>query len=483
VGLVHLERPVFLYICVSMCHARTRFLWLTVLIGLLALPAVSMKRKAICIFGSDIFIPNALHGKVYDLPDGTYHLPVFTGMKPVGQVYATALNVPTQDFQEYFPGVRSRVEWFGIDYQGYFWVRKPGEYRFSLASDDGATLLIDDRMIINNDGLHATKEEVGKVQLSAGSHHMHVEYFQGIRTLVALVLQIAPPEEGFRLFDTRDYKPPMEVDYNSFAPGGSYLHTVKPAERAALDALDTHPLPHDLDFGVRTVRFPGEDGASQYAIAIEVPKSSLTARKHTVHAHLVAIVRDAQGDVAERISHELTAGESDPQPVLSYQCPLQLAPGFYTMETAVVDWHGDRAGVRVTYLYDHPQQGLALSDVMLIRQLEDRKGAIETGDPFEAEGKRVTPLLASVLGTGATPYVYFVVAPNKANKAGSRLQVQLTKNGEVVATQSADLPAPDAHGRIPMMIGAAAQSGNWEVQIGVTQGAESVAQHVTYIVQ
>jgi hypothetical protein len=469
-----------------MCHGRTAFLWALVLAGLLPPPAVSMKRRAICIFGSDIAITNALHGKVYDLPDGTFHLPVFAGMKPVGEVYATALNVPTQDFQEYFPGVRSRVEWFGIDYQGYFWVRKPGEYRFSLASDDGSTLLIDDRMIINNDGLHPTKEEVGKVVLSAGSHHMHVEYFQGIRTLVALVLQIAPPDEGFRLFDTRDYKPPLEVDYNAVAPGGSYLHTVKPAARAALDALDTHPLPNDFEFGVRAVRFPAEDGAAQYAIAFEVPKSNLTAKampvekKHSLHAHLVALVRDAQGDVVERVSRELRADASDPQPVLSYECPIRLAPGFYTVETAVVDWHGNRSGTRVAYLYNHPQHGLALSDVMLIRQLEDRKGASDTGDPFEAQGKRVIPLLATVLGSGATPYVYFVVYPDKADKARPRMEVQLALDGEVVATQTADLPAPDASGRIPMVIGTASQSGNYEVQIGVTQGAESVAQHVNY---
>ncbi len=303
------------------------------------------------------------------------------------------------------------------------------------------------------------------------------------------MLQIAPPGETFRLFDTRDYKRPLEVDYNAVTPGGSYLPTVKPAARAALDALDTSPLPHDFDFGVRAVRFPVGDGLSQYAIAVEVPRSSLTEKaapaetRHTVHAHMVAVVRDAQGELVERVSRELTADMAGGQAVLSYERPLLLAPGFYTVETAVFDWHGDRCGARVTWLYNRPQRGLALSDVMLIRQLEDRKGASDTGDPFEAQGKRVIPLLAAVLSSGATPYVYFVAFPNKANKARPRMAVQLALNGDVVATQTADLPAPDASGRIPMMIGTAAKSGNWEVQIGVTQGAESVAQQVSYSIQ
>ena len=336
-----------------MCRASTRLIALIVLAASLTVPLPGMKRRSVCIFGSDIFIPNALHGKVYDLPDGTFHLPVFDHMKPVGQVYATALNIPPQDFEEYFPGVRSRVEWFGIDYQGYFWIRNPGEYRFSLTSDDGATLMIDDRMIINNDGLHPPKEERGKITLTAGSHYMRIEYFQGIRTLVA--------------------------------------------------------------------------------------------------------------------------------PVLTWQCPLHLAPGFYTIETAVVDWQGDRSSAQVAYFHNRPRRGLALSDVVLIRQIEDdRSGA---RDPFQTQGKRVTPWLASVLGSGATPYVYFIVAPDKAIREKPTLTVQLVRNGEVAATQTAPLPPPDASGRIPMLIGTAAQSGSWEVQIGVVQGGETTAQRVAYTIR
>ncbi|HTP88883.1 MAG TPA: PA14 domain-containing protein [Bryobacteraceae bacterium] len=470
-----------------MCRASTRLIALIVLAASLTVPLPGMKRRSVCIFGSDIFIPNALHGKVYDLPDGTFHLPVFDHMKPVGQVYATALNIPPQDFEEYFPGVRSRVEWFGIDYQGYFWIRNPGEYRFSLTSDDGATLMIDDRMIINNDGLHPPKEERGKITLTAGSHYMRIEYFQGIRTLVALVLQIAPPEGNFHLFDTRDYPPPLEMEYNAAAPGGSFLNTIKPARRAALDALETHPLPHDFEYGMRTLSFPTADGDAQYEIAFEVPKSSLTPKPvplretRAVRAQLLALVRDAEGNAVATVNRELAADISDLQPVLTWQYPLHLGRGFYTIESAVFDWNGDRSSAQVAYLYNRPRRGLALSDVVLIRQIEDdRSGA---RDPFQTQGKRVTPWLASVLGSGATPYVYFIVAPDKAIREKPTLTVQLVRNGEVAATQTAPLPPPDASGRIPMLIGTAAQSGSWEVQIGVVQGGETTAQRVAYTIR
>ena len=42
-----------------------------------------------------------------------------------------------------------------IDYHGNFWIEQAGEYRFSLLSDDGARLAIDNQEFVNNDGIHA----------------------------------------------------------------------------------------------------------------------------------------------------------------------------------------------------------------------------------------------------------------------------------------------------------------------------------------
>jgi hypothetical protein len=38
--------------------------------------------------------------------------------------------------------------WFGIDYTGRFWVGEPGQYRFSLLSDDGSKLIRKSRLLI-----------------------------------------------------------------------------------------------------------------------------------------------------------------------------------------------------------------------------------------------------------------------------------------------------------------------------------------------
>jgi len=433
-------------------------------------PAAGYKLRPFSIFGSDVPIPFAFHGKVYYLPEGTTHMPVFTTMKPIGDVYATTLNVPTQDYEEGFPGVRSRVEFFGIDYDGYFWITEPGEYRFSLASDDGSLLFIDDRVIVNNDGEHFTQEMRGKMMLSRGSHHIRVEYFQSVRYAVALILQIAPPDEPFRLFDMRDYRRPLEVDSNPLAPGGMYLDTLSPAARAAFDALMTEPLAHDLEYGVRAIRFPSAGEYSQYVVSVEIPASSLTAKKQRLHAHFLAIIRDSHGAVVQRISKAISADVSrlSQTPLLNYEGTVRLAPGFYAIETAVVDWLGGRAGARIEYIYNLRRHGVALSGVALIQQLEDMKSEDGSAGPLQTQGKRLVPLLNTTLSRAAAPYIYFVVYPDKDCAFPPRLHIQLARDGEVMDTQTSSLPPVDAAGGIPMLIGTSRESGNYDVQIGVS---------------
>jgi hypothetical protein len=61
---------------------------------------------------------------------------------------------------------------------GYIKVPKRGLYRFSLSSDDGSKLMIDDRLLIDNDGLHSMLERSAETALNDGYHKIRVEFFQ-----------------------------------------------------------------------------------------------------------------------------------------------------------------------------------------------------------------------------------------------------------------------------------------------------------------
>ncbi len=147
-------------------------------------------------FGSKEQIPFALKGDIYYLDPGTQHLPTdFKALKSVGSIYAPSLNIPTRSFMQGFPGVTNRFEWFAIDYNGEFRVPIPARYQFRLTSDDGSKLFIDSKLVIDNDGLHASRMKEGSIRLRSGKHTIEVQYYQGPRDQVALVLDVKAEAE------------------------------------------------------------------------------------------------------------------------------------------------------------------------------------------------------------------------------------------------------------------------------------------------
>jgi len=163
-------------------------------------------------FGTTVVMPDGLRGQIYFLKFESNELPNLKKMKPVGTIYTTSLNIPPQNFDQGFPGVTKRFEWFAIEYSGKFWVQFPGIYRFSLLSDDGSKLWIDGKLVIDNDGIHAPREVFGERDLAAGIHRIEVGYFQGPRMSLALVLKVALPGDNWRIFNVDQFKPPPDAE-------------------------------------------------------------------------------------------------------------------------------------------------------------------------------------------------------------------------------------------------------------------------------
>jgi hypothetical protein len=160
-------------------------------------------------FGTTVPANSGFRGQIYYLEPETPKLPDFSKLTPVGTIYTPYLCVPPRNFEEGFPGVTDRFEWFAIDYTGRFWVSQPGAYRFALASDDGSILYIDGKKVIDVDHQHPVIEKLHTVKLKTGVHTIRVSYFQGPRFHVALVLRVAGPHDGeLHVFHTDEFKPP-----------------------------------------------------------------------------------------------------------------------------------------------------------------------------------------------------------------------------------------------------------------------------------
>ena len=183
---------------------------LVLLLGL-GCGAQTVPEGPVATFGTTVVASSGLRGEIYAIPRGEDVLFSFRGLKKLGEIYTTSLRVAPRRFQDGFPGVTARTEWFGIDYTGQFWVEKSAVYRFRLLADDGAKLMIDGKLLIDNDGLHAPLAVEGSAHLTRGIHRIRVPYFQGPRFEVALVLSVAGPDGGeWRIFDTEEFRPPPD---------------------------------------------------------------------------------------------------------------------------------------------------------------------------------------------------------------------------------------------------------------------------------
>ncbi len=94
-------------------------------------------------------------------------IPEFTAMVPAATGLTTSIDLD----------VRQRNENFGLRLSGFVRIPSAALIRFVLNCDDGGTLHVAGREVVNNDGLHGTQARDGYIALGAGSHPLEIEYF------------------------------------------------------------------------------------------------------------------------------------------------------------------------------------------------------------------------------------------------------------------------------------------------------------------
>ncbi len=94
-------------------------------------------------------------------------MPDFDKLTPASKESASVISL----------GLRSKEEFVGLRFSGYLNVPEDQAYVFELTSDDGSRLLIDGKLVVDNDGLHSTETKRGVAPLARGWHAITVEWF------------------------------------------------------------------------------------------------------------------------------------------------------------------------------------------------------------------------------------------------------------------------------------------------------------------
>jgi hypothetical protein len=267
-----------------------------------------------------------------------------------------------------------------------------------------------------------------------------------------------------------------------------------PVESTAMAVLAANPRPHSFDFHVTAYHFQKEGRSPSATLAFELPSAKLgdsvdPGRKiHKFEVSLLALIRDANGDVVDKYSLDqpyyiadanLAAVRAD---ALTYTHALDLPPGRYTVDAAVVDREGAQA-TSETGSFEIPAtpKGIAISSLAMVQHLDPAGALSLTADPFTFKDKHVIPMVQATVSPATKRWVYFVVYPDNSNPEKPKIRVEFKNGGQVFAEQTVALPEPDERGAIAMLVAAATRPGNCELQVTALQGNESATEHIAYL--
>jgi VWFA-related protein len=244
--------------------------------------------------------------------------------------------------------------------------------------------------------------------------------------------------------------------YYALPPGSP---AVLPYELPLAEALAASPMPRDVEHRAATLRFAGGEAETETLVWVEVPLAGLSlTRDETTYRGRVSLlgqVKDEKGALVARMSHEapiegpVAEIEVARQRTTVVKRTLRLPPGRYVLETAVQDRESGRVGARrIAFEIPGPGPSLSLGSVAIVRADDVGTAAPAPDDPLRAGPLRATPLLGRSFPEG-TPAVSLLLSLYAGPSATSpEVDLELRQGGQPIAHTKAELPAPDAGGRI-----------------------------------
>jgi VWFA-related protein len=239
---------------------------------------------------------------------------------------------------------------------------------------------------------------------------------------------------------------------------------------------------------------PGTEGTA-VAILAEVPLHELQPKagpaKATldVHCSLVVLVKDAKGDVVQKLARDRAFQVTPDQLKLGNfldKMTVTLPPGKYSLESAVMDRESGKTGtMRAEFSVPPKAPGVAISSLTPMRSYAPNAKGLDPNDPFQFQGGSITPTmdLAVKKGPNAVLRLFFTVYRDVTIAAAPTVEIEFLQGGKSLTKVPMQLPAADAQGRIPYLMTIPAEaipSGTYEVRATAMQGT-SVAGAATII--
>ncbi len=240
---------------------------------------------------------------IYKLPDDIRELPDFSALRPEKIVTTDRINLQTSTGGEEPRGLPEKTAGMGLRFVGMFHVAGEGIFRWRVRSKDGIRFHIDDKTLIENDGVHGPASKSGYVHLGQGTHSILLDSFNSSGRPVLQLFAMGPagPEHLFSigqgLKGWKEPDKPYDVLWGQvyFVPKGKYpkgpdFRKISPIGRLiahdlAIGGGEGFPgLPGRTDMvGIRYEGFFTVKGAGIFAFRLRADHyAKLTIGKHEI---------------------------------------------------------------------------------------------------------------------------------------------------------------------------------------------------------
>ena len=210
----------------------------------------------------------------------------------------------------------------------------------------------------------------------------------------------------------------------------------------------------------------------------------------------MAVVKDGSGQVLKKLRQEVplrvTSDKLDAYKQGShfiYNEAFDLAPGRYTLDSAVLDMDSQKVSARKSVFVVPEQDGaLGISSVTLVRNTKAKDSSTSANDPMLMADKIIMPMVNPVLKKSDYQNIpfYLTLYTDKKNSEKATLTMEFSKDGTMLGKGQAPLGEPDSIGRIQYVANAPAGSlppGDYQIRFVAAQGNEQADETVMFTLE